>query len=176
MWQTDYDPEGVLSTIPAIVSGLIGLIAANIFDSPYRNRIFLIGFCLLGVGFLMHLWIPINKPLWTSSFALVSSGWCALILIVVDKIYALRGSKLVSIFSYIGKNAIVLYVISSLITVLFYKIYILDKNIHNWIYEEIFISFHLSNKAASLLYAIAVMIFYLTLGYVLYRKRIFIKI
>jgi predicted acyltransferase len=175
MWKHDYDPEGIVSTIPAIISCLMGILAAKIFESK-KKLLPLFGLILLMLGYIFNQWFPINKSLWTSSFVLVSSGWCYMLLFFIDLIFKLKHFKFLTIFLHTGMNAILIYVFSYIMTILFYAIQIENTGLHTYLFENLVSLSQLSEKNASLLYGIVVTSFYLTVGYVLFRKRIFIKI
>lgn len=175
MWKQDYDPEGIVSTIPAIISCLMGILAAKILESK-KKLLPLFGLILLTLGYVLNAWFPINKSLWTSSFVLVSSAWCYLLLFSIDFLFKLKHFKFLTIFLHTGMNAILIYVFSSIVTILFYVIQIKNTSLHAYLFESLVSLSQLSEKNASLLYGIAVMSFYLIVGYILFRKRIFIKI
>src|SRR5699024_5874104 len=82
-WQGTWDPEGILSAIPAIVTGITGLLAGRLLfgrlsPNEKSNYLMAFGVLLLIVGYLWSLFFPINKNLWSSSFVLVTSGAAAL--------------------------------------------------------------------------------------------------
>ncbi|MBN8430803.1 DUF5009 domain-containing protein [Microbulbifer salipaludis] len=117
-----YDPEGVLSTIPAIANALFGVFAGRwLSKNAGDHRAILQGLfigaaaCLL-VGFLWHWIYPVNKELWTSSFVLITCGCCLLLLgifyLVVDM---WRWKTFTYFFSVIGCNAILVYLGTSLV-------------------------------------------------------------
>src|SRR6185369_13210554 len=84
-WDGDHDPEGLLSTLPAIASCLLGLFAGSLFRrqdlSGQRKVLFLVGAGVAGValGFLWSLQFPIIKKIWTSSFVLVAAGFSSIL-------------------------------------------------------------------------------------------------
>ena len=85
MWQGTWDPEGILSTFPSIVSGITGLIAGQLLIStrpPERKVIYLmvVGLASAAAGYVWGLTFPVNENLWTSSFVLVTSGMGAMVL------------------------------------------------------------------------------------------------
>jgi predicted acyltransferase len=127
-------------------------------------------------GYILNIWFPINKAIWSSSFVLVTCGWGTLILGIIYYLTDVRKVKIGSIFKYAGMNAITVYFLSSFISSIFYKTEIGDTNIHSWLYDTIFNHDFLSDKLSSLLYALVVVGFYLGLGYIMYRKKIFIKV
>ena len=180
MWKSDYDPEGLISTIPSIVTCLFGILIGKLLSSlsNYKERIlFLISILLLFLGYLWSMVFPINKAIWSSSFVLVTAGWATLILSIIYYLTDVRSIKFGSIFKYVGMNAITIYFLSSFISKVFYLTKINEtENIHSWLYHNLFDLSFLSDQFSSLLYAITVVLFYLLLGFILYKRRIFIKV
>ncbi len=180
MWQEDYDPEGLLSTFPAIVTSLLGIFTGLLLvgDRPDKVK----GMVFLGVGMLLlgHLWdlvFPINKALWTSSFVLVTAGWANLLLALIYYLTDVRGMRFGSIFRYAGANAITVYFLSSFISNLFYQIQVKDGlSLHEWLFQTIYVHNGMPLQLSSLLYGLSVVGFYLLLGWWMYRKKIFIKV
>ncbi len=178
MYKTDYDPEGLFSAFPAIVSCLFGILIGRLLDVLNNRVILLFGAAILflSAGYILNVWFPINKAIWSSSFVLVTCGWGTLILGIIYYLTDVRKVKIGSIFKYAGMNAITVYFLSSFISSIFYQTEIGDTNIHSWLYDTIFNHDFLSDKFSSLLYALVVVGFYLGLGYIMYRKKIFIKV
>jgi predicted acyltransferase len=122
LWYGDYDPEGLLSTLPAIASCLLGLFAALVLRDAHRwppqklRRLVFGGVALIALGWLWHLQFPVNKRLWTSSFVLVSGGWSVLLLAAFYYTIDLRGwRKWAEPFVWVGSNALTIYLISHLV-------------------------------------------------------------
>ncbi|MFD1614618.1 acyltransferase family protein [Gelatiniphilus marinus] len=180
MWKPDYDPEGILSTLPAIATCISGILVGRILANAKVNKlVYLVAtaLSLLVCGYLFSIWFPINKAIWSSSFVLVTSGWATLILAVIYYLTDVLQFKLGTIFKYVGSNAITIFFLSSFISKCFYLIKVNEQqSIHAWLYNNIFVHSFLSDKLSSLLYALSAVMFYLALGYVLYKKKIFIKI
>jgi predicted acyltransferase len=149
----------------------------NLLDT-LRDVKFLIivAFLLLLSGYMLSIWFPINKALWSSSFVLVTSGWATLILSVIYYLTDVKRLKFGSVFKYVGMNAITIYFLSSFITKIFYLTKVGQTTIHGWLYNNLYIHDFLSDKLSSLLYALTVVLFYLLLGYVLYKRKLFIKV
>ncbi len=179
-YKPDYDPEGLLSTIPAIVSSLLGIFTGLILASQHEKKttlLFGIGGSMLLVGYLWDLIFPINKALWTSSFVLVSAGWANIVLAAIYFLTDVKKIKFGSIFRYAGANAIVVYFLSSFITKLFYSIKVDgDMSLHGWLFNKIYVYDFISLELSSLLYGLSVVSFYCLLAYVLYKRKIFIKV
>ncbi|MFT4684385.1 MAG: putative acyltransferase [Glaciecola sp.] len=178
LWQADYDPEGLLSTLPSIVTCLIGILIGKLLDElAHIKYMFIVAAGLLISGYLVNIWFPINKAIWSSSFVLSTSGWATLILAFIYYLKDVKQIKFGSIFKYVGMNAITIYFLSSFISKSMYLIKIgNEKNVHSYLYETLFVQSFLSGNQSSLMYALVVVLFYLGLGYTLYKKKIFIKV
>ncbi len=179
-YKPDYDPEGLLSTLPSIASSLLGIFTGLILLSKKekKERILLaLGAIMVVAGYFWDLVFPINKALWTSSFVLVTAGWANIFLALIYYLSDVRGLKFGSIFKYVGSNAITVYFLSSFVTKLFYSIKIgAETSLHGWLFQNIFVHDFMPIKLSSLLYGITVVSFYLLLAYVMYRRKIFIKV
>jgi predicted acyltransferase len=114
-----YDPEGLLSTVPAIASALLGVFAgsflrwqSNKFTMIKKaSSLLLAGIVLVLLGWLWGLVFPINKNMWTSSFVLFAGGWSTLLLSVFYLIIDVFGYQKWSMpFVWIGVNSILIYV------------------------------------------------------------------
>ncbi|WP_047248001.1 acyltransferase family protein [Maribacter thermophilus] len=178
-YKPDYDPEGLLSTVPSIVSSLLGIFTGLILTSKQEKKATI----LMGIGgsFLIigHLWdmvFPINKALWTSSFVLVTAGWANLILALIYYLTDIRKIEFGSIFRYAGANAIVVYFLSSFIAKVMGQIKVGDTSLHGWLFKTIYVHDTISMELSSLLYGLTVVAFYSLVAYVLYKKKIFIKV
>lgn len=177
MWKPDYDPEGLLSTLPAIVTCIIGILVGKMLEVLKDIKPLIVLACiLLMLGYVLNVWFPINKSIWSSSFVLVTSGWATLILIVIYYLTDVMQIKFGGVFKYVGMNAITIYFLSSFITKVFYLTKMGQTTIHGWLYSNIFVHDFLSDQMSSFLYALSVVLFYLLLGYVLYKRKIFIKV
>ena len=116
-WEGSWDPEGILTTLPAIGTCLLGVFAGLLLKNPKlkarQKSLWLIyaGVALLAAGLLWSVQFPINKYLWTSSFVLIAGGFAAIMLGVFHEIIDVRGYKAwASAFIWVGASAIVLYV------------------------------------------------------------------
>jgi predicted acyltransferase len=121
-WDGDHDPEGILSTLPAFASCLLGVFAGlhlqNQKWSGGRRAALLAGAGIvsLAVGYAWGLQFPIVKKLWTSSFVLVAGGWSALLLALFYYVIDVRGICAWAVpFTWIGTNALVIYLISNVV-------------------------------------------------------------
>jgi predicted acyltransferase len=121
-WDGDHDPEGLLSTLPAIASCLLGVLAGLLLSTdafgPYRKVLCLLiaGALAVGLGFAWGVQFPVIKKIWTSSFVLVAGGYSAILLgffyLVLD---VWQWRLWAAPFVWIGTNAITLYLPDGLI-------------------------------------------------------------
>ena len=180
MWKDDYDPEGLMSSLPAIVTCISGILIGRFLTSTIKKKeisLLIISGVLLVIGYLWSAWFPLNKAIWSSSYVLVTSGWATLILAIIYYLQDVKQIKFGAIFKYVGMNAITIFFLSGFIAKTFYLTKVGEnKRIHSWLYETLFTYDFLSDKFSSLLYALTVIAFYLWLGYAMYRKKIFIKV
>lgn len=180
MWKTDYDPEGILSTLPAIATCLSGILIGKILSIANKRKVSLLlitGLSLLLLGHVWSIWFPLNKAIWSSSFVLVTSGWATVILAGVYYLTDVRSIKLGTVFKYIGMNAITIFFLSGFIAKTFYLTKIGENsNVHSWLYNTFFTFSFMDEKLSSLIYAIVTIGFYLLLGLFLFKKKIFIKV
>ena len=177
MWQPDYDPEGIVSTLPSIVTCILGILVGKLLDEEASiQNLFSVSFVLLILGYLLDVLFPINKAIWSSSFVLATAGWATLILSIIFYFRDVKKLQFGKYFKYIGINAITIYFLSSFISKSMYLLKIGDTNIHSFLYNTIFVYPFFSDKFSSLLYALTVVLFYLALGFFMYRKNIFIKV
>jgi predicted acyltransferase len=180
MYKEDYDPEGLLSTFPSIVTSLLGIFTGLLLVSNQTQKVrkmLLLGGALLVLGYLFDPVFPINKALWSSSFVLVTAGWANLLLALIYYLTDVKGIQFGSIFKYAGANAITVYFLSSFISKLFYLIDVGGgESLHGWLFNTIYVYEGLPLEFSSLLYGLSVMGFYLLLGWWMYRRKIFIKV
>jgi predicted acyltransferase len=122
LWDKTRDPEGLLSTIPAIGTCLLGVLAGLLFKNdsmtPAKRSLWLIGggLAMIAAGYLWSLQFPIVKSIWTSSFVLVTGGYSAILLGVLHQVMDVWGWKAwATIFVWIGANAIALYFINGVV-------------------------------------------------------------
>lgn len=117
------DNEGLLSSIPAIANGILGAMAGHWFrteNSPMKKvqGFLVIGASFIGIGLLWNIVFPINKYLWTSSFAIYSSGWCFILVALFYWIIDIKKwQKWAFFFIVIGMNSILIYLVKGLIRI-----------------------------------------------------------
>jgi len=182
-----YDPEGLLSTIPAIVTTLSGLLAGHWLRQP-RNAhekaagLFVAGAASVVAGWMWSGWFPINKALWTSSYVVFTTGMGLQLLAfcywLVD-IKKYRGWSLP--FRIFGVNALAVFVLSGLAarSMSLWKLPRADGragNLQTYIYEHLFAPLATAPANASFLYALLYVLIWLGLMAILYRRKIFLKV
>jgi predicted acyltransferase len=135
-----YDPEGLLSTIPALANVLSGMLAAVLWQrAPERAalRIALAGAALIALGLLLHPLLPINKKLWTSSFALFTSGSSAVLLALCMAATRNGVPRLLVAFNLLGMNAILGYVLSALIGIAGFRLFVRGESLQAWGFAQL---------------------------------------
>jgi predicted acyltransferase len=176
-----YDPEGLLSTIPAVVTSLIGVLTGQWLRNEKSRMekvagMFVLGAVLTAIGWGWNAFFPINKALWTSSYVMFTGGlalqFLAFCYWLIDIKDYRRWTKPFEIF---GLNAIALYVLADVIAVLIGVIKAGNEPVGGWIYNHVFASW-LSPINASLAFAICFVLVCFFFMWLLYRRRIFIKI
>jgi predicted acyltransferase len=174
----DFDPEGVLSTLPAIANTLLGYAIGEWIrrrrENPFRLFVgsFLAGALLCGLGLALQPWFPINKALWTPSYALVTSGLATLTLALVYWLVEMRGWRgWIFPFTVLGANTIGIYFLSSMTSKLVLrKMGLRDAIVDRWL------TWPSCPELGSLTFALAVLSFWIAVAVVMYRKRVFIKV
>jgi predicted acyltransferase len=177
-----WDPEGLLSTLPAIATALTGIAAGLVLVSarePSRKIAILLtsGLVLAVVGRVWGLSFPINKNLWTSSYVLFTSGLASLLLAVCYWIVDVQSQRTIARpFVVMGVNALVLFVVSGWLvkTLLLIKAGEPPVTLYRWIYAHGFEPWA-PPKIASLLFALAALALLYTLLEVMYRRRWFVR-
>lgn len=189
MWASAkvFDPEGILSTMPAIVTTMAGVLTGTWLrsDRDELNKvggIFFAGTVLLALGWTWSLVFPLNKSLWTSSYVVYTAGLALLTLGFCYWIIDIKGYKRWSKpFVIFGVNALALFVFSGVMARLLGLIRVAgpeagkDISLQQWIYGNVFLSW-LAPLNASLAFAICFILFWLFLMWLLYRRRLFIKV
>jgi len=181
MWQETWDPEGILSTFPAIVSGIIGMLIGRLYLSVKDENkrlvwLYFIGFSMFLAGGLWNWFFPINKNIWTSSYVLYTSGLGTLALATCILIVDMWGYKKWTFLGVVyGANAITSYVLAGMLTVVFYGLNIGGSSLNEWFMSGM-TSAGFAAEFASMLYAIIYMLIIFVPALILYRKKIFIKV
>lgn len=181
-----WDPEGILSTLPAIASGLFGVLVGvylkrkDIEPATKIAWLFCTGTAAVALGLLWDLQFPINKSLWTSSFVLYTGGLATIILSFCYWIIDIQKyNRFTKPFVVYGVNAITVFFLSGLIprTLGMFTVKAGDgteMNLQAWLYSGF--TGWLSPINASLAWAITYILFWLVVLWVMYNKKIIIKV
>ena len=216
-----YDPEGILSTLPAIATTISGVLTglwlksappalaegthpsadatshdtadaapapavsstppAHAGGSDKANGLFFFGTIVLAVGYIWNIYFPINKALWTSSYVLVTSGIALLTLAACYWLIDIKGYKAwAKPFVIFGVNALPLFVFSGIMARMLgaYRVTGTDGQpvaFQKWIFDNIYLSIA-QPIDASLMYAISFILVWLFLMWLLYRRKLFLKV
>jgi predicted acyltransferase len=184
-----YDPEGLLSTLPAIANTLLGVLTGVWLRMPRPARgkaadLLYFGALLFLVAWPLSSLMPINKRIWTSTFSLLSGGVSLLVLGILYWRLDLRSASrwvrpAIDFLCIFGTNAISAFVLSSFITATLDAIHLniagAAVSLHQAAHRYLFASW-LPPRIGSLAYALAIVAFNAGLVYPLYRKHIFLRI
>jgi predicted acyltransferase len=176
-WYGDWDPEGLLSTLPAIGTCLLGVLAGYLFQStsiePQRKALWLIvaGIAMIGAGYLWSLQFPIIKNIWTSSYVLVAGGYSSLLLGVLYQVMDISGhTRWAMVFEWIGANAITLYMAGNIVNFQRLAARLVGGDVANAIDD------FLTKGAGNFLIAAVGLALAITLARFLYRRKIFLRV
>jgi predicted acyltransferase len=180
-----FDPEGLFSTIPSVGTVFAGYFTGSwLKKQPIKSRtsinLVIIGLACLVIGILWGFVFPINKSLWTSSYVVYTAGWALLVLALCYELVEVRKLKKLGFpLEVMGLNAIFLFVGSGLLGRILIKTTVSSGEnalaTKTWIYQNWFSSWA-GNMNGSLLFAIANLILWWFILYVMYRRRWFLKI
>ncbi len=181
MWRGTWDPESILSTVTSVATCITGMLAGRLMlseKSPQEkvNYLMTAGVFSAIAGYFWGLAFPVNENLWTSSFVLVTSGFAALLFgafyFLVDIKGKTRGTKPGIIF---GANAITIYFLADVWALIFYEFKFGGSSLNEKFVEGL-TSAGADTRFASLLYALLFVCINFIPAWLLYRKKIFIKL
>ena len=186
LWKPRWDPEGLLSTIPAIATTLLGTLAGLCLATEWaperKAGALMIGGAVAGaVGLAWGMTFPINKSLWTSSYAVFTAGCASLLLAACYWAIDIKGwRRWTTPLVILGVNAFTLFVASGLLVKTLALIRVAgpdgrDVAVSRWAYLNWFVPFA-APKNASLLYAIANLVLLFAVLAWMYRRRLFLRV
>ncbi|RZL51132.1 MAG: DUF5009 domain-containing protein [Pedobacter sp.] len=189
LWKSakTWDPEGILSTLPAIATGLFGVLVGvylkrkDVEPATKIAWLFSVGVFTTLAGLLWDLEFPINKALWTSSYVLYTGGLATIVLALSYWIIDINNyNRFTKPFVIYGVNAITVFFVSGLMPRLVNMIKIKGANGEEpgaltWFYKTFFVPYF-SPINASLIYAIAFILFFFVILWFMYKKNIIIKV
>lgn len=175
-----FDPEGLLSTLPAVVNILFGfeltryLTGIEDKNESVKKLIF-IGCCAIGGGALWGMILPLNKALWTSSYVLYSTGFACLLLGFFVWLIDVKGQKkLLSPLLIYGTNPLFVYILSFVVATSYLTISVGNSSLYRWLYEQF--KLIAEPTLASFLFALTHVVLFWLVSLFLYQRNIFIKI
>jgi len=176
-----FDPEGWLSTLPAIVNVVAGYTAGNYIRTNGINyetlsKLLLAGFACLALAFLWNPVFPINKKIWTSSFVLLTVGLDCMLLSAVIYVTDIRKqTRFNYFFEVFGRNPLAIYLLSELLVTVMWMLHTDAKTpLYKWIYDTIF--FHATPYLGAFLFAVCYMLLCWSVGWLLDKKKIYIRV
>lgn len=181
MWRGTWDPEGILSTFPSIVTGITGLIVGRLLLTPRPietivKMLFFWGFISFIIGIVANLSFGLNENLWSSSFVLFTSGLAALTLAsfiyVIDMNHNQKWAQFGIIY---GMNAITVFVLADLFAIIFYHLSFGAHSLNAHFFNAL-TSMTIAPKAVSLLYALIFVGINFIPAWILFKRKIFIKL
>jgi predicted acyltransferase len=185
LYRPDFDPEGLLSTFPAIATTLLGTLAGDFLRGAETLSHKVRGLAMAGAlgvaaGCAWHFFFPIYKPLWTSSYVLFTAGAGCLLLALCSWVIDMHGwRRWDRPFLWLGSNAILVYVLSMFFAVQGYVLKVAeggeDVGVQDWLYRHWFAPFAQPNNA-SLAFAVCYTALWTLVAWGLYRKKIFIRL
>ncbi|HSI71501.1 MAG TPA: hypothetical protein VK941_14795, partial [Gillisia sp.] len=176
-----FDPEGILSTFPAVVNVVAGYIA-GVFIQRSGNtiktiwKLTVVGIIFIILAQIWSIWFPVNKPLWTSSYVVLSVGWVLILLsFLILFIEILKVKNWTYFFEVFGRNPLFIFVLSGLVVMWMNVFYIEGTASKTYIYKNYFLSW-LTPYNASLLFATIYMLLMWLVGYFMDKRKIYIKV
>ena len=201
-----FDPEGLISTLPAIVEVIFGYIVGDYIQKkgklqntvldvnkqqglyPMITGLFIAGVAMLVTGFCWDMIFPINKKIWTSSYTIYTVGLATITIatmIYMIEIKNVRGG-LARFFDVFGKNALFVFALSAFLPkgLALIRIYNgfnakgepMYVSPWNWLYQKVLVHIPGDPRLGSLLYALCVIIFMWAICYWMDRKKIYVKV
>lgn len=185
-----WDPEGLLSTLPAVASQLLGVLAGYVLAShrqPAEKAMtwVIAGLASLWLGQVLHAWLmPINKSLWTPSFVFTMAGWACLVFAVFywlldampQPLSRARWARVLHPLVVFGMNALFLFVLSGLVAKLLHTVKLADgRSLGRHLYQPL-LDTGLAPVNASLLHAIAFVLVMYAVAWFMHRQHWFIKL
>lgn len=175
-----FDPEGLLSTFPSIANVVAGYLVGRYVQKKGNTfeglaKILMAGVACYLIAYWWNLGFPINKKLWTSSFVIHTIGLdcmiLACIIYIIDFRHKSAGTYFFQVF---GRNPLFIYLLSELMVIILFTIPIGDISLFQWLYQTIFEP--IGPYIGSLLFAIAYMLFCWSIGYILDKNKIYVKV
>lgn len=177
-----FDPEGLLSTLPAIVNVIAGFLAGALIQKKGKNnesvaKLFICGGLLIVLALFVGQFFPLAKKLWTSSFTLLTIGIdlsiLALLVYLIEIENIKRGTKFFLVF---GKNPLIIYLLSELLLTTLQLFWVRPQlSFYDWV-NQVFYQGLFPGPAGTLVFAMCYMLLCWSVAYLMDKKKIYIKI
>ena len=183
-----FDPEGIMSTIPAITQVILGYFVGQHIKENGTNKeqlptmlntLFVAAIAMLVTGFCWDMVMPINKKIWTSSYVVYTTGLATLTIATMIYLIEIKGvqSKITHFFDVFGKNALFVFALSAFLPKGLNLIKLGDGvTPWNWLYKNGYIHIPGAPENGSLAYAITVITFMWLICWWLDKRKIYIKV
>jgi len=179
-----FDPEGLMSTLPAIVQVIFGYLVGDYIQKKGKNfemlsGLFVAGVAMLVTGFCWDMIFPINKKIWTSSYTVYTSGLAIITIATMIYLIEFKNAKgwLSKFFDVFGKNALFVFALSAFLPRTLGLIKLGDGvNPWNWLYKKVLIHIPGAAENSSLAYAICVITFMWFICWWMDKKKIYVKV
>ncbi len=191
-----FDPEGLFGVISGSATVLLGYLIGSLIRSTTEkieavSKLYTIGLLCLAAGSVLNIWIPINKPLWSSSYVLYAGGWAIVMLAFFIYWIDIRGKeKIFTPFKALGMNPLFAFVMAGIFAKTFSRIIkwtamvpqedgtLVEKtwNLSSWFYQNCCVSLFGNTEMASLMYALVYVAIFTAMAMFLYKKKIVIKL
>ena len=190
LWKSSrtWDPEGLLGTLPAVATGLLGVCAGQWLRRPDVAPatkvawLFVDATLLIVLGLVWNSWLPVNKSLWTSSYVLYTGGLAVAGLALLYWLCDVQGwRRWIQPTLWYGVNAITVFFLSGLIARSLNMLKVSgpegkEVSVKDWLYHSFFTPFFTDPRNASLAGALACVLIWLVVLGLMYRRRIIIKV
>lgn len=188
-----FDPEGLMSTFPAIAQVILGYLVGNYVVQKGKtfemvSGLFVTAGIFIFAGFCWDMVFPINKKIWTSSYVLYTTGLAMMILAMLMYVIELKNQQgaWTRFFNVFGKNPLFIFFLSGFLPRILGLLRWVDHtdnegkpvytNVFAWFYDHVCKNISVNLNNGSLLYAICMIIFYWLIVYWMDRKKIYIRV
>ena len=188
LYRTNWDPEGILSTVPAIASALLGAVTGQILIYDTDKKIykflcvFIFGIITVALAAFANIWFPYNKNLWSSSFVLLTAGICFLLVAVLYFIMdIIKYDYLFKPLVVLGSSAIFVYLVSEIVSKTLWVIPIVDSitkkttTLNVW-FTTNYITPWAGNILDSVYFSITYTIIWIGIMSIFYNKKSFMRL
>ena len=184
-----FDPEGLLGTLPSIANVTFGYVAGKWIQERARpddpvgrgnsyeglTKLLLVGVTLIFLALCWNNFHPINKKLWTGSYVILTVGIdCVVLGALVYVIDFLQIKRFNYFFEVFGRNPLFIYLVSEIGAILLWFIPIGDQALYSWLFHNIFK--HAGMYFGAFLFAVSFMLFCWLIGYILDKKKIYVRV